>query len=65
MKAKILVRNEREIPLVVDAYYIAELFGVSVRTIYKEISLGKIKATRIGRSYRISREEVLRLIRGE
>ena len=61
---RIFVRDERDIPFVVDATYVAELFGVTVRTVYNEIERGHIHANRIGREWRISRDEIVRLAKG-
>lgn len=41
---------------------LAEYFDVSVRKIYRLIRKGKIQASRIGFSFRISKAEVERLI---
>jgi len=43
----------------------AEYLQVHVNTITKMIKDGKLKAGKIGREWRIAREEVKRLLRGE
>jgi excisionase family DNA binding protein len=54
----------QEIPF--KLYYrpdeIAEIVGISLRTVYRMIDDQKIKAIKIGRNIRIEREEFLRII---
>jgi excisionase family DNA binding protein len=42
---------------------IANIVGISLRTVYRMIDDDKIKAIKIGRNIRIEREEFLRIIR--
>lgn len=41
----------------------ADFFKVHTRTIFRWIEQGDLKATKLGKSYRITREEIDRLLR--
>lgn len=60
-RCKSYVYDLSEVPLFVDVAYIAELMRVSPRTVLREINGGRIKAVRIGKQYRIPKDEVIRL----
>ena len=44
---------------------VAELFGVSERTIQREIETGKLEAFKVGRAYRFKREAIQRYINSQ
>src|SRR5436309_2618494 len=52
-------------PTVHTAEEVAELLKVSVRTVYRAIEAGKIRAFRIGKSWRISQEALDAFIKGD
>lgn len=59
----------RKYPDVVDVPQLCEMLGgsrpVSKKTAYRILSAGKIKAFRIGRSYRIPKVNVIRFLQNE
>lgn len=63
-KAKRFITSLSEIPLFVDVPYLCELLQLQPDTIRKRLQNGSIKATKIGKTWRISNEEVKRLYEG-
>ena len=59
----------RKYPDVVDVPQLCEMLGgsrpVSKKTAYRMLNAGKIKAFRIGRSYRIPKVNVIRFLQNE
>ena len=44
---------------------ISEILHLDIQIVYKKIKRGEIKASRIGKTYRISEEEVNRIYEGD
>ena len=44
---------------------VAEIFNCHIETVRRSIAKGKIKAFKIGNEWRVSKEEVERIMRGE
>lgn len=51
-----------EVPLFIDPIYIARLLGLSESTIRRYIRNGEIKAMKVERTYRISRDDLVSFI---
>jgi excisionase family DNA binding protein len=52
-----------KLPEVITVLELAEAFRVSNQTIIREIKRGKLKASKIGRDYRIERGDVVEWVR--
>ena len=52
------------VPLFVDPYYVAELFGCTVKLIQKECREGKIKAFKVGDMWRICKDDLIAYTKG-
>ncbi len=68
-EARVFVEIFRKYPDVVDVPQLCEMLGgsrpVSKKTAYRMLNAGKIKAFRIGRSYRIPKVNVIRFLQNE
>ena len=52
----------REYPDVLDVPQVAEILGISVKTVYKLISNGAIKTLKIGRAFRVPKLYLLQYL---
>lgn len=65
MKKKNKIASYDEIPLIVDCGYVAMLLGCSLNLVYKLCDEGEIKAFKVGKLWRIKREDLKKFIDGE
>ena len=56
------ITNWSEVPVCVDVPYACVMLGMSYDGILRQIRGNKIKATKVGREYRISKEELQRIL---
>lgn len=48
-----------EVPLFVDLQYIADLLKCSTRLLRMEIKSGKLKACKVGKMYRVNKDDLI------
>ncbi len=66
MKAKIKpIKSFDDLPLIMDCEYVAMLLDTSINSIYKLCLNGEIKAFKVGKLWRITKEELEKFIKGE
>jgi len=66
MKAKIKpIKSFDDLPLIMDCEYVAMLLGTSLNSIYKLCLNGEIKAFKVGKLWRIKREDFESFVKGE
>ena len=66
MKAKIkLIKSFDDLPLIMDCEYVAMLLGIHINSIYKLCLNGEIKAFKVGKLWRIKREDFESFVKGE
>ena len=63
-KNKGYIYNWDEIPLCVDAYYVADLLKCSARLIRDECQRGKLKAFKVGDMWRIRKDDLIAYTQG-
>lgn len=66
MKTKIKpIKSFDDLPLIMDCEYVATLLGISLNSIYKLCLNREIKAFKVGKLWRIKREDFESFIKGE
>lgn len=63
-KAKGYIYNWDAVPLFVDIPYVAELFKCSGKTIQRECQSGRLKAVKVGKMWRICKDDLIAYARG-
>ena len=53
-----------DVPLIVDTYYVADLFKCSARLIRAECQKGKLKAFKVGDMWRINKDDLIAYTKG-
>lgn len=66
MKSKIKsIKSFDDLPLIMDCEYVATLLGIHINSIYKLCLNGEIKAFKVGKLWRIKREDFESFVKGE
>lgn len=51
-----------QVPIILNVSQLAQVLGIGINNTYELIHSGRIKAVKIGRQYRISKEAVLKFL---